>query len=113
MKAINISSKRELAAHVTVACNILKRMKGLLGRSEFNVGEGIWLRPCNSIHTFFMRFPIDVVLLDRKNQVIALKRGLSPYRLTPIYLQAASVLELPEGVIYATSTRVGDEIEFL
>ncbi len=113
MRAINLTAKKELAGDVSVASNILKRIKGLLGTNELNIGEAMWIRPCTSIHTFFMRFPIDVILLNKQNRIIALRKGLRPNRMTPIYLQAASVLELPEGIICATSTRVGDEIEFL
>ncbi len=112
MKAINVTARKELAAQVAVAKNILKRIKGLLGKSEFNIGEALWIEPCNSIHTFCMKFPIDVVFLNKKNQVIAIRKSLYPNRITPVYIHAAGVLELPEGIVVATSTRVGDEIEF-
>ena len=74
-------------------------------------GEALWIKPCMSIHTFFMKFPIDVIFLNKRNQMIAAKRNLKPNRLTRLYPKAISVLELPAGVLEATDTRVGDEIK--
>jgi uncharacterized membrane protein (UPF0127 family) len=111
VKAHNLNNGKELSSNVIVADRVLKRMKGLLGKSELPSGEALWIKPCMSVHTFFMRFPIDVVFLNRKNQVVALEKNLFPNRLTRLYPKAVSVLELPSGTIDATSTGVGDEIE--
>lgn len=113
MKAINITSKKELADNLTLARGILKRMKGLLGRVELPAGEALLIKPCNSVHTIGMRFPIDVIFLDKKNMVVAVKKNLLPNRLTRIYFRAASVLELPCGIIDNTLTNIGDEIAFI
>jgi uncharacterized membrane protein (UPF0127 family) len=80
----------------TVAATPLTRMKGLLGRSELPPGEGLLLRPASSIHTFFMRFPIDVVFLDRDLVVRKTVSGLKPWRLASAR-RARSVLELAAG----------------
>jgi uncharacterized membrane protein (UPF0127 family) len=111
MKAFNIRNSKELSNNVAVADSLLKRMKGLLGKEEMLNGEALWIKPCMSIHTFLMGFPIDVIFLNRRNQVIAAIRNLKPNRLTKLYLKSSSVLELPAGVFDATDTRVGDEIE--
>jgi uncharacterized protein len=63
-----------------VADNALRRMKGLLGRASLGVGEGLLLRPASSIHTFFMRFPIDAVFLDRTLHVMGIAESLRPWR---------------------------------
>lgn len=55
-------------------------MKGLLGRSELSGNEGILLRPCGSVHTFFMRFPIDVVFCDRELRVLSVAHEVQPWR---------------------------------
>lgn len=89
------------------------RMKGLLGRKSLHDGESLWIKPCNSVHTIGMRFPIDVIFLDKKNRVLAIKKNLQPNRLTPIYFKATSVLELPCGIIDTTLTNIGDEIAFI
>ncbi len=95
-----------------VADSLLKRMKGLLGKSKMEGGESLWIKPCMSIHTFFMKFPIDALFLDRKNKVIAAIENLQPNRITRLYPKAVSVFELPAGTIEKTSTAVGDIIEF-
>jgi uncharacterized membrane protein (UPF0127 family) len=66
MKAYNLRNGKELSDNVTVADSLFKRMKGLLGRSGMSAGEALWIKPCMSVHTFFMRFPIDVVFLSKK-----------------------------------------------
>jgi uncharacterized membrane protein (UPF0127 family) len=67
MRAINLTKNMELSNHVTVAYSLLARMKGLLGRQGLEPGESLWIRPCNSIHTIGMKFPIDAVFLDSRN----------------------------------------------
>ena len=111
MNAYNVRTGRELSNNVAVADSLLKRMKGLLGREEILEGEALWIRPCMSIHTFLMRFSIDVIFLDKTNRIVAVKENLPPNHITSFYLRAASVLELPAGTIEATSTAVGDKIE--
>jgi uncharacterized membrane protein (UPF0127 family) len=111
MKARNLKNDKELSNNVNVADGLLKRMKGLLGRNELTHGEALWIKPCMSIHTFFMNFPIDVVFLNKRNQVTVAIKNLQPNRMTRLYPKAASVLELPAGIIEATATEVGDGIE--
>ncbi|MGB2952339.1 MAG: DUF192 domain-containing protein [Gaiellaceae bacterium] len=72
------------------------RVRGLLGRDSLPAGEGILLRPANSIHTAFMRFPIDAVFLDRGGRVLKVAAGLAPWR-TARCRGARAVLELPAG----------------
>ena len=71
-------------------------MKGLLGRSELRPGEGLLLRPASAIHTFFMRFPIDAVFLDREWRVVGIADDVAPWR-TAARKGAKAVLELPAG----------------
>ncbi len=80
----------------TVAATPLRRMKGLLGRSELPPGEGLLLRPASSIHTFFMRFPLDAVFLDRDLVVRKVVAAVKPWRLV-FARRARSVLELAAG----------------
>jgi len=79
-----------------VAATALSRLKGLLGRSGLEPGEGLLLRPASSIHTFFMRFPIDVVFLDRELEVRKVVPELGPWRFAGSR-GAKSALELPAG----------------
>ncbi len=111
MRVMNSTRQREMVTRLQVAENLFTRMKGLLGRRALAEGEGLLIRPCKGIHTFGMRFPIDAVFLDKTNVVIAVWKDLASNRLTRIYSNAASVLELPAGMVDATDTQVGDEIK--
>jgi uncharacterized membrane protein (UPF0127 family) len=86
----------------TVADNPLRRMKGLLGRDGLESGEGLLLRPASAVHTYFMRFPIDVVFLDADGVVVRVAADVRPWRAAR-YGGASDVLELAAG----TSGRVG------
>ena len=74
-----------------------ERMVGLLGHKKLSQGEGMWIEPCSSIHTLFMRFPIDAVFLAKNGQVLSVKKQLKPWRITGFSWRARSVLELPSG----------------
>ena len=87
-------------------------MKGLLGRKELGAKEAIILDPCNSIHTLFMAFPIDILFLDRENKVVKRIFALKPFRLTPIVWHAKRAIELPAGTIQSTQTADYDTIIF-
>jgi uncharacterized membrane protein (UPF0127 family) len=80
-----------------VADSMRARMKGLLGRSELEQNEGLLIVPCNSIHMFFMRFPIDAVFLDEHGYVVRVFDHLQPWRMARGGRFAHSVLELPSG----------------
>ncbi|MFC1805157.1 DUF192 domain-containing protein [Candidatus Omnitrophota bacterium] len=110
MKIINKTRNTILAEDAALAGSCLKRLKGLLGRDGLKRGEGLVIKPCSSIHTFFMRFIIDALFIDKECKVVALKKRLRPWRLTPVYWKADSVIELPAGVIDEASTGIGDDI---
>lgn len=97
-----------LAERVTSANTFFGRFRGLMGRAELPTGHGLLLDGDNSIHTFFMRFPIDVVFLDRQRRVVHLMHRVAPWRISKIIWRARAVLELPPGTLASTDTRVGD-----
>ena len=111
MKIVNLTRQTELANCLEVADNGATRRKGLLGRSDLPAGEGLWIVPCESVHTFGMKFPIDLVYLDRKKKVKKVRSDVQPWRLSAC-LSAHSVLELASGTINTTQTRPGDRLEF-
>lgn len=90
----------------------LTRLKGLLGRSGLERGEGLLLRPASSIHTFFMRFPIDAVFLDRDLVVLSVSSHLKPWR-TAGKRGAKAVLELPAGEAERAGLQPGEKLVFL
>jgi hypothetical protein len=112
MQAVNRSRGVPLALCLEVADNAKTRGKGLLGRSELPAGAGLWIVPCESVHTFFMRFPIDLVYLDRSRKVRKVREAVPAWRVSAC-LTAHSVLELPAGTIRRTGTRAGDMLEIL
>jgi len=108
MKIINKTKNTVLAQNAICADRAFKRIKGLLGRKDFRQGEALIIKPCNSIHTFFMRFPIDALFVRKNNIIVKAISAIPPSRLTPIYFTACFVVELPSGTIQATSTLEGD-----
>lgn len=111
MRAIDATSGREIASRVAVADTFFSRLKGLLGTEELPPGEAMWIRPCGSVHSFGMKFPIDVLFLDRDMRVVAMAKGLRPGRVSAPQVKAYSVLELPVGVLDAAATVIGNRIE--
>jgi uncharacterized membrane protein (UPF0127 family) len=111
MQVSNLTRHTFLATCMEVADSGPKRNKGLLGRKQFSPGEGLWIVPCEAVHTFGMKFPIDLVYLDRKNRIRKLRCDVHPWRLSACFA-AHSVLELPSGTIRETRTEPGDTLEF-
>jgi uncharacterized membrane protein (UPF0127 family) len=90
-----------------VAASARTRMKGLLGRRALSWDEGIWLEPAASVHTFFMRFPIDVIFLDDEKRVLKIVPSLEPWRMAA-RRGARSVLELAAGAADRAGLAEGD-----
>ena len=88
---------RILADKILLADDLWSRTKGLLGQKTLGAGDGLWISPCRQIHTFFMRFPIDVIFMDHKHKVMAALFNLPPWRISPFYISAGSVLEFQGG----------------
>jgi uncharacterized membrane protein (UPF0127 family) len=107
----NLTRQTVLATELEVADTGPKRNKGLLGRNGLETGGGLLIVPCESVHTFFMRFSIDLVYLDRGNRVRKVRSAVGPWRLSAC-LSAHSILELPAGVVLSTQTQKGDVLEF-
>lgn len=107
----NLTRRTVLATQLEIAGTGKSRRRGLLGRNGPAPGEGLWIAPCESVHTFFMRFPIDLVYLDRKNRVRKVRGAVPAWRVSAC-LSAHSVLELPAGAALASQTQRGDQVEF-
>lgn len=87
------------------------RLLGLMFRAGLPQGEGLLIRPCRAVHTHFMRFPIDVLFLDRESRVVHLIPAMAPWKLSPTIKDADAVLELPAGASGATAP--GDLLELI
>lgn len=110
LQVLNVTRGTILATRLETAHTGPTRRKGLLGREGLSPGEGLWIAPCESVHTFFMRFPIDLVYLDRKNRIRKVRSAVGPWRVSAC-LAAHSVLELPTGTIREARTVRGDTVE--
>ncbi len=93
---------------VEVADTPRARSRGLLGSGGWEGRDGLLLVPCRNVHTFGMRYPIDLAFLDREGRVLRVVSGLRPGRLGPLALKARSALELPAGRLEETFTEPGD-----
>lgn len=110
MKILLVPRNVVLAEDAELADSIFPRMKGLLGRKELKGGQALILKPCNSIHMFFMRFPIDVLFLDRQNSITALLENIKPFQISRIYPKAVTAIELPSGTIKSNSISLGESV---
>jgi hypothetical protein len=111
LKISNLTRQTELALCAEIADHGAARNKGLLGRSSLSAGEGLWIVPCESVHTFFMKFPIDLVYIDRNKKVKKVRGNVPPWRLSACF-SAHSIIELPAGTVSNTQTAPGDNLEF-
>lgn len=100
-----------LADAAEVADTSEKRRVGLLKHTSLEPGQGLWIVPCESVHSFFMKFAIDLVYLDRKKKVRKVRHRMVPWRMSAC-LTAHSILELPAGAVAESGTQKGDQLEF-
>ena len=96
---------------VELASTSLTRLWGLLGRRGVEAGGGLWIMPSSGVHTMGMRFPIDVVGLDKNMRVIKIWHELMPFRVTSVSIKMRSVIELEAGQIRKSQIEVGDVLE--
>lgn len=108
MKIYNSSKNNLIADDVKLANSFLLRTLGLIPKDSISLNEGLIIKPCCSIHTFFMKFNIDVLFVNQQNQIIALYEKVKPYRVLPIHPMASYVIELASGVISAQNIKKGD-----
>lgn len=110
-KIVNLTRQTILADRVEVANSAANRNKGLLGRRGLERGEGLWIVPCAAVHTFGMRFRIDLVYVDRDKRVKKVRSSVPPWHMSAC-VTAHSVVELASGIVCATQTQAGDVLEF-
>lgn len=89
------------------------RLKGLIGHPPLEPGQGLLIEPCRGVHTFMMRFPIDVLYVGEGGRVVHVTQHLMPNRVGPFIRDARLVIELPSGTVARTQTTVGDQLEIL
>jgi len=110
MVITNVSKNTVLADNAKPADTFLKRLIGLLNRKALNKGEALILSPSNCIHSFFMRFTIDAIFVDKSGKIVGALPSFKPFRISPAYFKSRLVIELTEGALSLTNTHPGDII---
>lgn len=110
MTAFNLTKNAVVASRVETADDFISRGVGLLGRAGLAPGDALWLVPGKSIHTWFMRFAIDALFLDKGLSVVKVIEDMRPWRVSPWVGEAHSVLELQGGTLKG-AVAVGDRLE--
>ena len=113
MTLVNATNGRLLADDVAKAHGFATRLKGLLFTRDFPYGQALHIQPCNQIHTFFMKYSIDVLHLNERHEVVGIEENVRPGRIGRKYAGTVSVVELPSGTIDLTHTELGHKLSFL
>lgn len=107
---LNQSKNIVLAEEVEIAAHFWARLKGLLGREDLSPGLVLWIHQCNSIHTWFMKFPIDVIFADKNLKICAVFPNIEPWQfIFPVH-RASSVFEFTAGDLKKKNLEVGDQL---
>ncbi|MCC7406166.1 MAG: DUF192 domain-containing protein [Bdellovibrionales bacterium] len=106
----NMTKQKTVMSNVLIAKTFKDRSKGLLGHQSLDTNTAMWIHNCAWIHTFFMRFAIDAVFVDRHLKVTTIKPHIPPDRLTWPALGASSVFEMAAGMAQANNIQVGDQL---
>jgi uncharacterized membrane protein (UPF0127 family) len=111
MEILNSTKGTTIATQATQAKTFLARGRGLMMAPPLPEGGGLVIDPCNSIHMFFMRYPLDVLFVDKKGEVVFLYEAIKPWRVGRIVKGAKFAVELPVGTIETSRTQVGDTVK--
>lgn len=112
VRVVNESRLSVLGGHIRMADTLAARLRGFLFRHKPALGEGLFLAPCKGVHMYGMRFPLDILFINKAGLVIAAHPELAPGQRTPVYPAAKYALELPSGAIADTGTVVGDRLSW-
>ncbi len=110
LRVVNVTSDCLVSRRARNAASMWSRIVGLLGREAFGAEDGLLLAPSSGVHTFGMRFAIDVIALDCRDRVLGTWHNVLPGRIAGIHWATRSVLELPVGHVLLTSTMRGDQL---
>jgi uncharacterized membrane protein (UPF0127 family) len=111
MTIYNVTKGVTVADRAKKANSFLARGRGLMMAPPLAQGGGLVIEPCNSIHMFFMRYPLDIIFLDEQGTVLFMYEGIKPWRMGRVVRRAKCAVELPEGAIAASRTEVGDKLQ--
>src|SRR5438067_11001296 len=110
MTITNETRQHTIADKAARAGSFFARGRGLMFTPPLPAGGGLVIEPCSSIHMFFMRYPLDILFLDKQGKVVFMYKGIKPWRVGRVVRGARLAIELPEGAIDRSGTLVGDRI---
>lgn len=110
MKLVNKRNDVVIANDVILANTFVTRLKGLMFKKSFEENSAIMICPCKIIHTFFMKFSIDVIFLSKDNRVLNITENMFPGKISPLIMDSKTILELPAGKVKETELKKGDII---
>jgi uncharacterized membrane protein (UPF0127 family) len=113
MKLINVSANQVIAENVKAAYRFWQRFKGLMLTRSLPDHTALHLAPCSSVHTFFMKYRIDILYLNKQNVIVGIEEKLEPGKLGKRFPKVSSVIELPAGKVESTSVKVGQVVAFV
>ena len=113
MKLLNKTNNTIISENVIIADTFFKRLKGLMFSKELPDEKSLLILPCNEIHTFNMKYSIDVLYLDKNNNILAIDEDMKPGRIGRRVKESAAVVELPMGKIKKEGIEAGQTVEFL
>ncbi len=108
----NTSRNTVVGETIEVAETAVQKVKGLLGRDCLEDGQGLFFKGAGSLHTLFMRFPIDVIYANKQAKVVKAAKAVQPFKVVAAPLRGYYAIELPVGAIAASNTQVGDFLVF-
>ncbi|UMZ75029.1 putative ACR [Natranaerofaba carboxydovora] len=106
----NKNNKVLISSHIKVADTFFKRLKGLLGTKDLPSGKGLLIIPCKQVHTFFMRYNLDLIFLDEYNTIVHMIEDIPPFRISPYIKESEKVLELKAGTIKQYNLMEGEKL---
>jgi uncharacterized protein len=108
LKVVNLSNGAELVNNLSTADTFFKRLRGLMFSKKLPAGHGLLIQPCQSIHTFFMKYSIDVLYISKDLEIVGMDETIMPAKVGKFQKRSYSVLELPAGTIRTTETKIGN-----
>jgi len=111
MRVLRREDKKVIVENLMIADRFLSRLKGLMLSKALPSNAGLLLKPCQSVHTFFMNYTIDVIFLDENNRIIGIENNMRPYHISKFYRKSQKVLEMNAGIIDLNNLKIGDNLE--
>ena len=109
-KLINERTGEVILEDLQTADTFYSRFRGLMGRPSIPENMGLMIKPCNSVHCFFMKFPIDVIFLDKEDRVVHISENMRPRSISPIVKQAKYVIEA-NSITLSSNIVIGDKVK--